>query len=206
MLCENQTFNLSQEKADLSKTDVQSNHSKTSSNKLDNTTTIDSDNENGASIKMEEFEFFSDIDYDNEELEKCLLTDLLEALDGDNTTEEKTEKIVEAEIKEIDVPIKLNINEPSFVPKSFKQADEKPNEKELVLIKKNGMRKQMKKTPKKKKSQFNEREGDWCCFKCKNINFSFRVMCNRCKLSRSQSDKMAEEALDKVIEYFKNKS
>ena len=40
----------------------------------------------------------------------------------------------------------------------------------------------------KKKKPFQEREGDWNCFKCKNLNFSFRVTCNRCQLSKKESE------------------
>ena len=32
-----------------------------------------------------------------------------------------------------------------------------------------------------------EREGDWVCFKCKNLNFSFRKICNRCKLDKNEN-------------------
>ncbi len=28
------------------------------------------------------------------------------------------------------------------------------------------------------------RMGDWVCVRCKNFNFSFRVICNRCKLEK----------------------
>lgn len=31
-----------------------------------------------------------------------------------------------------------------------------------------------------------ERAGDWVCQHCRNLNFSFRKMCNRCSLARSQ--------------------
>ena len=38
------------------------------------------------------------------------------------------------------------------------------------------------------KPKFSERVGDWFCFKCKNLNFSFRTFCNRCQLSKEDSD------------------
>ena len=37
---------------------------------------------------------------------------------------------------------------------------------------------------KKKQKPFMERTGDWICKKCKNLNFSFRQECNRCKLPK----------------------
>lgn len=33
-----------------------------------------------------------------------------------------------------------------------------------------------------------ERVGDWVCFSCSNLNFSFRKICNRCKMTREESD------------------
>ena len=42
---------------------------------------------------------------------------------------------------------------------------------------------------KKKKVEFVEREGDWSCYRCKNINFSFRDKCNKCQLSKDESEK-----------------
>ena len=41
----------------------------------------------------------------------------------------------------------------------------------------------------KTKKKFVERKGDWKCSKCKNINFSFRSQCNKCKISKEESDK-----------------
>lgn len=38
------------------------------------------------------------------------------------------------------------------------------------------------------KTQNSERLGDWIWFSCSNLNFSFRRICNRCKISRDQSD------------------
>ena len=45
----------------------------------------------------------------------------------------------------------------------------------------------------KKHKPFTERAGDWVCYKCKNLNFAFRMMCNRCHLAKNESEKMAEK-------------
>ena len=34
-----------------------------------------------------------------------------------------------------------------------------------------------------------KRDGDWTCFKCKNLNFAFRKICNKCKLPKEESEK-----------------
>ena len=39
----------------------------------------------------------------------------------------------------------------------------------------------------KLKKPFEIREGDWTCFECQNLNFSFRTKCNRCGLSKEIS-------------------
>lgn len=38
------------------------------------------------------------------------------------------------------------------------------------------------------KKPFVQREGDWDCMKCKNMNFAFRAHCNRCKCSKVDSE------------------
>ena len=42
---------------------------------------------------------------------------------------------------------------------------------------------------KKKTKVFTEREGDWVCLNCKNLNFAFRVECNRCHLPKGSTEK-----------------
>lgn len=42
---------------------------------------------------------------------------------------------------------------------------------------------------KKTTKPFAEREGDWICPECKNLNFAFRLYCNRCKHPKENSDK-----------------
>lgn len=42
--------------------------------------------------------------------------------------------------------------------------------------------------------QFNERIGDWLCFNCKNFNFAFRTICNRCQLKKEQSEMLTMQS------------
>ena len=41
---------------------------------------------------------------------------------------------------------------------------------------------------KKRNKHFIEREGDWICNKCQNLNFAFRLQCNRCQLPKSSCE------------------
>ena len=46
---------------------------------------------------------------------------------------------------------------------------------------------------KKKIKPFIERSGDWFCFNCKNLNFAFRLVCNRCHIPKMESLKIKEK-------------
>jgi hypothetical protein len=41
---------------------------------------------------------------------------------------------------------------------------------------------------KKNHKPFVEREGDWICNNCKNLNFAFRKECNRCKFPKNEME------------------
>ena len=41
-----------------------------------------------------------------------------------------------------------------------------------------------KHNPKNDKKPFDKRKGDWLCPQCHNLNFAFRIVCNRCQLSK----------------------
>ncbi len=53
---------------------------------------------------------------------------------------------------------------------------------------------------KKKKKPFIEREGDWICYNCDNLNFAFRTQCNRCHLAKSDNPKI----IQKYMSYCNN--
>ena len=53
---------------------------------------------------------------------------------------------------------------------------------------------------KKNHKPFVEREGDWICNNCKNLNFAFRKECNRCQLPKGSEGKKKAKEEDKIIE------
>jgi hypothetical protein len=54
---------------------------------------------------------------------------------------------------------------------------------------------------KNKNQKIKERRGDWICAKCGNLNFSFRLVCNRCQLVKTQSDFISQR-----INFFNNQN
>jgi hypothetical protein len=59
-------------------------------------------------------------------------------------------------------------------------------------------------TNREKKNNFVERQGDWICVRCKNLNFSFRVVCNRCKIPKNELQGFYEEYvknLNNIVQY-----
>lgn len=52
---------------------------------------------------------------------------------------------------------------------------------------------------KKKKKEFVEREGDWSCYYCKNLNFGFRQVCNKCGSSREKSEQKFLEVGEQLL-------
>ena len=98
---------------------------------------------------------------------------------------------------------KLNLDCKPFYPKkkigdSYTQNNNFCNKKRYNNGNKN------KKNKKNKKKSFVEREGDWPCYRCKNINFSFRDKCNKCQLLKEESEKQYIEAGQKLLKLFNN--
>ncbi len=88
----------------------------------------------------------------------------------------------------------------------FQNNKKQDNNNDFLLEKKityNNKKGNIKKN-KKKKKDFIERIGDWCCYRCKNLNFSFRDYCNRCLLNRHISEAMYKSIEEKLIEFVEN--
>ena len=52
---------------------------------------------------------------------------------------------------------------------------------------------------KKQKKNFEVREGDWTCYFCKNLNFSFRKKCNRCGVNKDYSESQHDKCMEHVL-------
>ena len=59
--------------------------------------------------------------------------------------------------------------------------------------------KKEKKKKKKNKKNFEEREGDWNCYFCRNLNFTFRKKCNKCGIFKYYSDKFHDKFMENVL-------
>jgi hypothetical protein len=57
------------------------------------------------------------------------------------------------------------------------------------------------KNERKKLRPFTGRSGDWVCVNCQNLNFAFRVFCNRCNLAKIESDKLQISKIKKIEKY-----
>ena len=59
----------------------------------------------------------------------------------------------------------------------------------------------MNNSVKKKKNQkkFESREGDWNCYFCKNLNFSFRKKCNKCGILKKDSENLHDKCMENVL-------
>ncbi len=120
-------------------------------------------------------------------LQQCLSKDLLDTIDALIPENELKNNILFDETTDTS-----NINNSSNKNDSFEDSFVNPNTiKELIPL----IKKEYSFTPKnfihpqKKniKRNYNGRNGDWICFYCKNLNFSFRKNCNRCGIQKEQS-------------------
>ena len=67
-----------------------------------------------------------------------------------------------------------------------------PLMKARIILKGNNQEKEVKDNYKNRK-QFKERPGDWVCYNCQNLNFTFRTNCNRCHLSKIENQKLMQD-------------
>ena len=132
----------------------------------------------------------SDNSYEFDEI-NYLSNELIKDLDNSSNLEE-TENVFMPNIKKeenlvknnsvINSLISLAKNGYEFKPKNFKS--ETKNEK---TVKENNLKKKKYMNNKFNNNKYLKRksnENDWICPLCNNLNFSFRTICNKCKISK----------------------
>ena len=110
---------------------------------------------------------------------------------------------VEEEEKKIDFE-SISTNSDSFSGKSDTENNNFNKKKHDVMEIKQDNKKKKKICIKKGKNGkflkgFKERDGDWTCYYCKNLNFQFRNECNRCHITKAISDKGHEKYFQDVL-------
>ncbi len=83
----------------------------------------------------------------------------------------------------------LDINSEPFFPKNkLSKINNQHNQFNNNNNNNNSNNKSKKTKNKKKKKNFVAKKGDWVCYNCKNINYSFRDKCNKCALDKEESE------------------
>lgn len=107
----------------------------------------------------------------------------------------------------------LNLNEKNQNEPDFERKDSNSTANSSIYISQNNTiinvtntntyEEQEKDSTEHKKKKLHERVGDWICIKCRNLNFSFRVICNRCELPKSENDMLYEKYMNDMANYTK---
>lgn len=122
-------------------------------------------------------------------IQNCLSKDLLETIEHINSFKEQND-LIDLDSQTIDewtTDTSLRTSSPankydSTITFSLTASSQKKKKKEKRL-----------------KKSFAERDGDWTCFYCKNLNFSFRKKCNRCKALKEKSDKEHDKYMENIL-------
>jgi hypothetical protein len=99
----------------------------------------------------------------------------------------------------------ISTNSDSFSGKSDIENNNlnKKEKHDVMEIKQNNKKKKKSLIKKEKNGKlfkgFKERDGDWTCYYCKNLNFTFRNECNRCHITKEISDKGHEKYFQDVL-------
>ena len=160
----------------------------------------ESKEENIINEEIEQKLNFQNLNNDNFTLQECISKDLLETIDS---------LIPINELKKEDNNIdNLNLDETNdssiLFRSSLKSASidddiiQNEKNKEITPLVDNNysfLPKKLIFRNKRGKKYIEGRPGDWNCFFCQNLNFSFRIKCNRCGVLKEES----ENAKQKII-------
>lgn len=124
-------------------------------------------------------------------IQNCLSKDLLEQLDQSSPVKEAQNNNAEID--------SLTLEDWTTDTSSFKNYSPKISRNYKPLNHSLNNKETKNKKYKKVKKSFVERDGDWTCFYCKNLNFSFRKKCNRCSALKDNSEKEHDKYMENVL-------
>ena len=138
----------------------------------------------------------------------CLSNELIEELDNNSEMHKKEDnKIDNINNKNniIDSLLSLANNGYEFKPKNYNPF----NNKNIIIFNQNLYKNNnyIKPIMNNNKILFNpnnnynirDQKKDWICSFCNNLNYSFRIKCNRCKIRKEDSDKRKNNIMNLVI-------
>ena len=136
----------------------------------------------------------------------CLTKELLDTIDFSilNETKEKNySKSSSSYINNKDSNFTFNYSFNFFLNKNENYSNNLIEIKE-ISSKMKFDNKSIKKKKKKNKKIFEEREGDWNCYFCKNLNFSFRKKCNKCGVIKNFSESLHDKCMENILSIINN--
>lgn len=171
------------------------------------------DNSDSSSMKVNEPS--SPFSTEKKKSEACLTTELLNLLDECSPV-----KLREAIIKEEKEEGTTYVTEKNYLLEEYLSKENKENKNTTNIIAivpkkltftpiENDNEIQGKKIKpsfyksKKGNKHFVERKGDWECPSCKNMNFSFRKKCNRCKCDKKTCEKQYNILTNNLLSMLK---
>ena len=144
------------------------------------------------SIDSSELRLSIDLTGTPQTIQNCLSKDLLDQLDQSSPVKEHKRNDIEVDNMTLEDRTTDCSSFKNYSPRNYNV----PRRINVSDTKSKGNNKQKKQN---KKKNFVEREGDWTCFYCKNLNFSFRKKCNRCKALKVNSEKEHDNYMDNVL-------
>ena len=144
------------------------------------------------SIDSSELRLSIDLTGTPQTIQNCLSKDLLDQLDQSSPVKEHRRNDIEIDNMTLEDWTTDGSSFKNYSPRNYNAL----RTFNISETKGKGNHKQKKQ---KKKKTFVEREGDWTCFYCKNLNFSFRKKCNRCKALKDNSEKEHDKYMDNVL-------
>lgn len=144
------------------------------------------------SIDSSELRLSIDLTGTPQTIQNCLSKDLLDQLDQSSPVKEHKRNDIEVDNMTLEDWTTDCSSFKNYSPRNYNV----PRRINVSDTKSKGNNKQKKQN---KKKNFVEREGDWTCFYCKNLNFSFRKKCNRCKALKVNSEKEHDNYMDNVL-------